>query len=659
MKLTRVSAVISAALYATGVAAAASSSAPTLSDARVLKPAYQPIKASAVQSQATNSIDTSKLQSIGGVNQIIAQPKQKFVWENGLSGEHSYIVRLKQQPVASYTGGLADAPISTQAAIQANQLSSIKTSLKRNSAVQQYRSVLEQQQTQVISKAAALGVSVEVEQRYTYATNGFSARMTQEQAQRLSQLGEVEFVQRAKPIQISTDVGPQHIGAESAWLGDNDHGLAFKGEGIIVGVLDTGINTQHPAFAATGDDGYTVKNPYGEGVYVGDCAIEGFEHLCNSKLIGVRSYSDITSYYDGIAPENGEDYQGHGSHVAGTAAGNVLHQVPYVVPEIGQQGDGINTGLEMGTISGVAPHANIISYQVCFAQGLINACDTPTVLKAIDDAIADGVDVINFSVGGGEMLPWIDATEMAFLAAREAGIVVAAAVGNDAHLRADHSSPWLMAVAASTHSRSISAGEKLLSNPTSSGEAFPESKLHYLTQAKGVSDGITGKLVYAADYGNQYCIDDFAENTFAADEIVLCERGYELANNIARVAKADKVMKAGAGGFLLFNSESIQDLYDDLFPLPGANISYEAGNALVSWKQTAIDPQITIEANAMERHIDESNADKLAQFSSRGPSRTYVGNIFPSLTAPGVNIYAPDTQSMPFADPGMVGEYSL
>ncbi|MGX2954709.1 hypothetical protein ACWAU3_19435 [Shewanella sp. JL219SE-S6] len=90
--------------------------------------------------------------------------------------------------------------------------------------------------------------------------------------------------------------------------------------------------------------------------------------MCNDKLIGVRSYPEITDSYDDEEvfgptppPKNGEDYGGHGSHTASTAAGNILKNVPYVAGEVGEaQGDGIETGLKFTQISGVAPMPTLL-----------------------------------------------------------------------------------------------------------------------------------------------------------------------------------------------------------------------------------------------------------------------------------------------------------
>ena len=115
------------------------------------------------------------------------------------------------------------------------------------------------------------------------------------------------------------------------------------------------------------------------------------------------------------------DADGHGSHTAGTSAGNIVHSATVLTPN----------GKEMTkTIAGVAPHANVIAYTVCAEVG----CYLSAIIGAIDQAIIDGVDVINYSIGGGSSDPWADYDSMAFLAAMDAGIFVATSAGNSGPL---------------------------------------------------------------------------------------------------------------------------------------------------------------------------------------------------------------------------------
>src|SRR3546814_887573 len=117
-------------------------------------------------------------------------------------------------------------------------------------------------------------------------------------------------------------------------------------------------------------------------------------------------------------PNNGLDVDGHGSHTASTAVGD-----PQILKFASDSGSS-----EAVTLSGVAPLANLITYKACEKEA---TCFGDWLIKAIEQAVSDGVDVINYSIGGGAVDPWDSGDAMEFKAARDAGIVVVAAGGND------------------------------------------------------------------------------------------------------------------------------------------------------------------------------------------------------------------------------------
>nr|WP_306660270.1 S8 family serine peptidase [Rheinheimera maricola] len=664
------------ALYSVGVAVSAQA-APAVAQGHGAT--LQQIKLAATKMQqpvaATLQQGNIARTKPGGKNQQIqpASAKEKFFAEPGRTGADIYIVRLRDLPIATYDGrvaGLAATAKSTIAqelAAKAGNLSQVAAAKQKalpvdlaavsavaSSRQQSYKSYLLSKQDAVISAARSFGISDNVRAHYTHAVNGFSLQMTQQQAKALASLPQVEFVERSSMQQLLTDRGPAFIGADQVWSGNTVHGIAQQGEGIIIGILDTGINTDHIAFSAVAGDGYTHTNPLGEGVYLGDCASGKLS--CNSKLIGVYSWPVITDSYPAGVPATGEDYQGHGSHVAGTAAGNTVDNVPLLSPSLGD-GDGIPMGHTFASTSGVAPRANIISYQVCMLEG----CPTEAVLKAYEQAIQDGVDVINFSVGGAERFPWEDATELAMLAAREAGILVATSAGNsggDANNTIfgslGHSAPWSMVVAASTHDRVLdvttnliefSGGQNLPYVYIDPENSWPDDIAGYST-----SSIVNGVPVLAASVGDEQCLNEFAAGTFSNNQIVVCKRGGN-----ARVAKAQNVLAGGAGGFILYNepytdgmTDAEQQIFDDVFPLPGIHVSYWTGQSILDWlNDGGANHAVSITGGSVAHSIDPAAGDILADFSSLGPSQTYKHHLAPHIAAPGVNIYAPYADEHP------------
>ncbi|WP_310654039.1 S8 family serine peptidase [Shewanella fidelis] len=591
--------------------------------------------------------------------------KAPFAWEDEIEGDHTYIIQLMDSPIALYQGErpefAATSPRSNQPDMRSKER--FGTLDVKSDAVKKYRNYLTEAQDLTASQIRTVAPRAEIKRRFNVALNGMTMVLSQQEAAKVAELPGVKAVTRAKEYKLFTDVGPKHIGADLIWQGNGvPNSVEMRGEGIVAGIIDTGINSDHPSFAAVSGDGYVHTNPLGEGNFVGDCV--DYPNMCNSKLIGVRSYDIITdTFKDPIfqpdVPEweadykrapNGEDYNGHGSHTAGTVAGNVLHNVAFQLAGMEEKSDGFDTPLVFPEISGVAPRANIIAYQVCYPGGgsfgeTYGGCPGDALVAAIEDAIIDGVDVINFSIGGLESLPWYDAIEMAFLSAREAGISVAASAGNWGQYGPsyiDHVSPWLTSVAASTHGRQIEPIAGRISDYV--GDNAPDDIEGY-----GITGDFTGNLVNAADYGDGLCLEPFAEGTFESDDIVLCKRG-----DIARVQKGINVAEGGAGAVILYNAISWDDgqggntLNLNPFPIPGMHIDMTSGNALVDWvANSTTAPQISIYAS--ELTAAEREADVLANFSSRGPSTTNPNTMVPNVSAPGVDVFAAYADEMPFS----------
>lgn len=554
-------------------------------------------------------------------------------------GQHVYIVHFNDAPVALYTGGIPG--------LLATKQSDSKLQLK-SPEVRSYTTYLNEQHQQFLKAASATIKNFKPIFTYKYAFNGMAIRVTQNQAAQLAKLPYVLKVVKDRTYALDTDTGPELIGAPRVWSGVAlDSGVGNYGEGVVVGIIDSGINTDHPSFADVADDGYDHTNPLGANNYLGDCAGE-FANLCNDKLIGVYSYSVITDTYTdtdvfpvGLA-QNGEDYGGHGTHVAGTAIGNTLLDVPESLPEFdAEESDGIATGFVFPRISGVAPRANVISYQVCWggrsdAGDTYSDCTGAAINQAIEDAIEDEVDVINYSISGGGQ-PWNSSTEMAFLSARNAGIFVATSAGNsgpDAGSTRKHA-PWYTAVAAAEHGRSISYA-KQIGNFTGGNTG-----LQTLTGVSN-SDGITAPIVYAGDFENPndpgndsaQCLQPFPAGTFSG-QIVVCDRG-----EIARVQKAVNVRDGGAGGYVLANVVGgATNIVADQYVVPGIHIGSSQGTALRNWLAAGTNHAATITASSGQLVVNEARQDVLASFSSKGPNSS-ISTLSPTIGGPGVQIYA-------------------
>ena len=241
----------------------------------------------------------------------------------------------------------------------------------------------------------------------------------------------VAAVEPDEVYELTTDASHDLIGSAAIWDGETGPELPTRGEGVVVGILDSGINAFHPSFAATDGEGYTHTNPYGAHLGVCDPTHPNHDPICNDKLVGA---------YEFVSGNSARDTNGHGSHTASTAAGN-RHDVTLTY--------GPDTFTR--TVQGVAPRANLIAYRVC-----IDTCPVTAILAGINQAVADGVDVLNYSISGADS-PWADSVSRAFLEAFGAGIFVATSAGNSGPGAGTvaHTAPWNASVAATNSDRTF------------------------------------------------------------------------------------------------------------------------------------------------------------------------------------------------------------
>ncbi|MGH9247732.1 MAG: S8 family serine peptidase [Acidimicrobiales bacterium] len=528
------------------------------------------------------------------------------------SGPTLYVVRLSDPPLASYRGGTAGIPATNPAT-----RGDVKLDVESPASAAYLDWLAVRHEAAVAAMTAALGRPVDVAFDYRYALNGLAVELTEGEAAVVRQLAGVARVTRAYERHVTTDAGPSWIGAPSVWDGSATGGRPGTfGEGVVVGVIDTGINFDHPSFADVGGDGFDHTNPRGQ--FFGLCDPVTGAPFCNDKLIGVHDFT-------GTSPH---DDNGHGSHTASTAAGNRLEAIVHApTTEITR------------SISGVAPHANLITYKACLPTG---SCLSPALVAAIDQATADGVDVVNYSIGGGSTDPWADDDSAAFLAARDAGVFVSASAGNSGPgagtVGSPANSPWLMSVGASTHDRAF-----VDSLVDLSGGATP-------APADLAGAGLTAgygpaPIVHAADFGDPLCQTPFLPGTFDG-EIVICDRGVN-----PRVEKGRNVLLGGAGGMVLANTAADgESVVADAHELPAVHLGFTAAETLKAWVgDGGSDHSGTITGTVTDQ--DPANGDVMAGFSSRGPNLPAPDVIKPDVTAPGVDVLAAVHTTLPTAPP--------
>jgi subtilisin family serine protease len=518
-------------------------------------------------------------------------------------GSDSYIVQLAEEPVASYTGGTAGFEATAPAKGQKVDSTAAK--------VKKYVDHLNAQHNAVASRVGATPFY-----HYDYAVNGFAAALTKAQATALEKTDGVVSVEKDQLGKVETDNTPKFLGltdAGSLWTQNAKGGPAGAGEGVIVGVIDTGIWPEHPSFSASGFSAPPAS-------WHGTCQSgeQWSQDQCNNKLIGARYFMNGFGHFGVIKGDykSARDADGHGSHTSSTAAGNYGVAASIM-------------GSDLGKISGMAPRARVAMYKVCW-NGEAGGCPNTDSVAAIDTAIADGVDVLNFSISGTTS-NYLDTVEVAFLRASRAGVFSSASAGNSGPgvSTVAHISPWLMTVAASTQDRSFEgaavAGGKTYKGVTLTGGVGPAG------------------LVDAEKLGDQLC--HVGKLASAAGKIVLCRRG-----DNARVEKSLAVKQAGGVGMILYNVSDTQSLNTDNHYVPSVHINNTNGLAVKAYAATAGATATIVGGKAVY-----GGGNTMADFSSRGPSVGGGGDIVkPDVTAPGVNILAGNTPTAFLGAPGQL-----
>ena len=526
-----------------------------------------------------------------------------------------YIVMLKDKPLATYSGGVPGIP--GTAVPKGKKLNPSGPNSRK------YDTHLRAKQ-----QRAAASKGVTINRSYTLALNGFSAVLSAAQAKALAGDSSVLAVvpdSMRKPDYSSTDfLGlPGGDGVWDQQFGGTDE----AGKGVVVGVVDTGYTPDNPFFAGDTVDPLSgtpdVGVPYrlqgnviamrkaNGGTFVGDCvAGDGFDGTeCNSKVIGARFYDK--AYKAAVPPEfrspsekfSPLDVNGHGSHTGSTAAGN---------SDVTQTAG----GRDFGKSSGVAPAAKIAVYKVCWEGAIPEAtgCVESDILNAIQDAVLDGVDVLNFSISGNNNST-VDAVSLAFLNAAAAGIFVAASAGNSGPTAStvNHAGPWITSVAASTFDNTLRGTAELSDGSKFAGASVMGSEV----DSKPIVLAVDVKAAAALATDAALCAPNSLDPAKTADKIVVCDRGV-----VARVDKSAEVKRAGGVGMVLVNLTP-GSLDADLHSVPTVHMGDPKIKDLV-----AATPGMTASLKATDTTgAEPPPVPQIAEFSSRGPTLASNGDL--------------------------------
>ena len=520
-----------------------------------------------------------------------------------------YIVTFADEPVATYSGYKAGFP--------ATRPKAGKKINPRSAAVIKWQKHLTAQHDAALAQVGATKYY-----DYTVTNNAVAVKLTARQAAKLAATRGVIALSKDRLMQPDTTASPEFLElAAAGGIWSQTGGTTGRaGAGVIVGVLDTGIWPESRSFA--GGTGIPVPTDWH-----GTC-VDGEQftkHLCNDKLIGARYFvagfgKGNISTRDYLSPRDGD---GHGTHTASTAAGNMVSGVTI---------DG--NVIDDGVASGMAPGAKVAAYKVCWEGKKISAgCFSSDSVAAINAAVSDGVDVLNYSIGGGSESDALDPVAQAFRRASNVGIFVANSAGNSGPGAStfDHPAPWVTTVAAATHRRAFQAVE--LGN---GARYVGASTTASITTATPFVTSLSVKLASATDTNARLCGPGSLDPAKAAGKIVQCDRGV-----FGRVDKGAEVKRAGGVGMVLTNT-SANSLNGDYHLVPAVHVSHTDRTPILAYIASA---GATATAKIVPLTAAELAAapqtPAIADFSSRGPSVTTDGDILkPDIAAPGVDVLA-------------------
>jgi len=584
---------------------------------------------------------------VGLVSVLVAVPASGRSTQDSTA---TYIVQMVQRPVVAYEGSISG--------LKATKPAKGSKIDPDSAEVTQYVAHLKGAHDKALEKVGGGDKLYD----YSYTFNGVAAKLTAEQADLLEKAPDVLTVTPEDTVTMDTSSTPEFLGltAEGGlWdqLGGptaakNKNGVG-AGENIVIGDIDSGIWPENKSFSDRDASGKLVYSELqGWKAKCSPLTEQWDSNLCNKKLISARYFNASWGGDAGIAADrpweftSPRDYHGHGSHTASTAGGN--H---------GVQPTGAATSF--GPISGIAPRARIAVYKALWSNVDASTASgrTGDLVAAIDQAVADGVDVINYSISGSST-NFADPVEIAYLFAADAGVFVSQSAGNSGPTTATvaHPSPWTTTVAAGTHNRngigSVTLGNGVTYNGASVATPVgPAPFIDSVTAGLPAPAGSTADEVAAHAVKVALCYSKGDNGGVAvldaakvAGKIVLCDRGVT-----GRVNKSAAVLDAGGVGMVMVNTSQNSTNADFHFvptvhvngcvtnPTPPPANNCAERDALKAYAAT---PGATARINASTLTFADP-APLTASFSSRGPLVAGGGDVLkPDVIAPGQDILA-------------------
>ncbi|KAH9604066.1 hypothetical protein KSS87_010407, partial [Heliosperma pusillum] len=432
---------------------------------------------------------------------------------------------------------------------------------------------------------------------YHRSFNAFAARLSKHEAEVLSDMEEVLWIYVNQYHKLHTTKSWDFVGFPQSAR------RSLKTESnVIVALFDTGITPQSESFK---DDG--LGPPPSK--WKGSCTHHANFSGCNNKIIGA-SYFKLDGTKDPADILSPIDVEGHGTHTSSTLAGVLVSNASL-------------SGLAAGTARGAVPAARIAAYKVCWVS---SGCSDMDILAAFDHAIADGVDVISYSIGGPSPSYVSDSISIGSFHAMRKGIVTVGSAGNDgpAGGSVTNHAPWILTVAASGIDRGFRSKVMLGNGKSLEGVGID------LFETNGKSyDLVSGEDVpkNSEDKGSaRFCLDNSLSPTKVKGKIVLCR---------LQDWGVESVVKQNRGVGAIVSSPRFLDVAM-VFMAPGTVVNSTVGEKIDEYIHSTSSPSATIYKS---KEVKVS-APYIGSFSSRGPNPGSLRLLKPDIAAPGIDILA-------------------
>src|SRR5947209_1585127 len=472
-----------------------------------------------------------------------------------------------------------------------------------SNTVRAYRAQLAAGRNQFRRWLRANAPGAKITSEYDISVNAVAVQLNGTPLETIAAAPMVEQVQYNALYHPNLSESYKIINASDAWAAAG--GRSVAGAGIKIGDIDTGIDETHPFFDPTG---FSFPSGFPK------CdAADSTTHTPDQNCKYVSPKVIVAKVFFNKAHQQGLDAQAiqdHGTHTAGDAAG-VTGQTAVV------------NGVSIDDMSGIAPGAFLGNYNV-FPGNVTNA-RSEDILNAVDAAIADGMDVLNLSLGGS-FHGNNDLLAIGLDNAVDAGLVVAVAAGNSGPGPGTIESPGrarkVITVGASTNQHFVgqpftypagggtTIGAAVGDFPPLPGASFDLFDTHS-TSCTSIDPGASGKLAVVNRGGCTFSTK--VRNAIASGAV-----GVVVINNVA----GDPTAMGRTAGF------------DD--NLPAVMIGINEGAALRASGAT------TASADATFQEFITPNKDILAGFTSQGPTGADFA-VKPDLPSVGVNVLSSTT----------------